>query len=220
MSTERLSDAMFARLADVADGASPASVNRRMALQRDWERALGRESVLANPRQAHGVLGASPRPGQVRATPPAESRFPAVSSAPDSIMARGSMPEAQVARPRPSLVGPHITATGNVPSPQGVPSVPIAAAAASPRPIAGAPTFNVTRAAPCPLPYASAARVAWAPYAVHVMNRSGFVKIWIRDNHFRSGSGRQLLAALRHELTKTGARLATLVVNGTTIWQR
>lgn len=219
---DRLSpETVTSRLADVSERPRDASLNRRLALQRDWEAALRRETSSHTNVQLHDVLLLKHESTDMRSC---GSR----SLHPEMLKPLPHESLRAITRPADGMGGAYPPARegvtgsggnpGHMPMSDEAPATAFTALADRPvpkeeplstgSPESWGPGFELMRS------------IDWAPYAVHIMRRGTHVKVWVRDQHLTRGGGRRLLMELRSTLAKAGLHLASLVVNGAPVGTR
>jgi hypothetical protein len=60
---------------------------------------------------------------------------------------------------------------------------------------------------------------AWQPYVYQVVRTAGGVRVWIRDARIDASSGSSILGALRSQFACIGMTLASVTINGKTVWE-
>ncbi len=60
----------------------------------------------------------------------------------------------------------------------------------------------------------------WQPQFVHAVNSAQGLRVWIRDFRVAPNRGGEILSALRRQLAGLGVKLASIVINGDTVWRQ
>ncbi len=59
----------------------------------------------------------------------------------------------------------------------------------------------------------------WQPYVYQVVRATGGVRVWIRDVRIDASNGSSILGALRSQFACMGMTLASVTINGKTVWE-
>lgn len=184
----------------------------RMGWLREWETAQRQQ------RQHVGGQSAGSDEGQSRAMheSPTESA---------SLARPGNVPAefAGVRRPA-ATVSDQATASrastdrvGTVPRPEAAEVRVMGPVGAFQQTLDRAPSLSATSAR-CPGWFMRSANV-WQPYVYQMVRTDRGVRVWIRDARIDVSSGNSILGALRSQLACVGMTLASVTINGKTVWE-
>lgn len=215
MSSDVPIDNLVTQLSDMIERGAATSLNRRLALQRDWESALRREAgshgnVLTSDINNSGLQGAesihslsahyqTQAKSMTKLEANASERKPIAYSRPGgAFTAENSTPNMHTQlqiNNRSALTGIAVLLLG-----------------AGEQTTNAAPKAQVVTGSSWLLqPMKS---IAWSPFAVHVVYKGNELKVWIRDKNLGHKTGYRMLVELRRQLSGSGLRVAQIVING------